>query len=218
MGDGEQMSLQIITTCDGSKTLYSEYFVQHYHSTFGAVRESQHVFIEAGYLSLDNNPVSILETGFGTGLNAWLTLQQANKLKRRTRYEAIELYPIDNATARELSDDKIFQSLHNAPWEQPVEITPWFVLHKRRCDLLQAVFTNKFDIVYFDAFSPNAQPEMWTYDVFKNIYNAMNTNAILTTYCAKGEVRRTMQSVGFEIERLPGPAGKREMLRGRRRF
>jgi hypothetical protein len=143
-------------------------------------------------------------------------MHKAEELQRRTYYETIEQYPIDNATVNEISSNDFFQKLHVAPWEQPIEITPWFVLHKRKIDLLQATFTHKFDIVYFDAFSPNAQPEMWSYDVFKNIYNAMNTNAILTTYCAKGDVRRTMQSIGFTMERLPGPVGKREMLRARK--
>ena len=207
-----------IVTADGSKTLYSNRFGEHYHSTFGAASESKHVFIEAGYLSATADPVSVLEIGFGTGLNAWLTLQQAGRLQRNTRYEAIELYPIDNVTACELSDDNIFRSLHAAPWEQPVDITPCFVLHKCKSDLLQTIFTRKFDVVYFDAFSPVVQPEMWNRDIFAELYAAMNHGAILTTYCAKGEVRRNMQSVGFAVERLPGPVGKWEMLRAWKRF
>ena len=203
----------VYTTADGSKTLYSERFGEYYHSTFGAVNESKHVFIEAGYLASPVNPVSTLETGFGTGLNAWLTLQHADKLQRCTYYEAIELYPIDDATVCKLSEDPLFRKLHAATWEHHVEITPYFTLHKRKSDLLQTTFTRKFDIVYFDAFSPAVQPEMWSIDIFTKLYAAMNKNAILTTYCAKGEVRRTMQSAGFTVERLPGPAGKREILR-----
>jgi len=211
--------LSVTATEDGSKTIYSEHFGEHYHSKFGAVSESQHVFINAGYLFADVNPVSVLEISFGTGLNAWLTLQQANKLKRHTHYETIELYPIDEATVHELSDDGVFRTLHTAPWEQPIEISPWFVLYKRKNDLLQIVFPGKYDIVYFDAFSPTVQPEMWSRDVFANIYEAMNANAILTTYCVRGEVRRTMQSAGFSVERLPGPTGgKREMLRARKQL
>ena len=208
----------MITTLDGSKTLYSDRFGEHYHSTFGAASESIHVFIEAGYLSTTVDPVSVLETGFGTGLNAWLSLQQASMLRRKTYYEAIELYPIDELTVCELSDNDVFRNLHTAPWEQPVEITPCFVLHKRKSDLLKTVFTRKFDVVYFDAFSPAVQPEMWSRDIFTGLHEAMNPGAVLTTYCAKGEVRRTMQSVGFAVERLPGPAGKREMLRARKRL
>jgi len=209
--------LSVTVTDDGSKTIYSAHFGEHYHSTFGAVSESNHVFIQAGYLAASVRPVSVLEAGFGTGLNAWLTLQQAGKLQRHTRYEAIERYPIDEATVCELSDDAVFRSLHAVPWEQPVEITPWFVLHKRKSDLLQTVFSHKYDVVYFDAFSPAVQPEMWTADIFARLYAAMNHGAILTTYCAKGSVRRNMQSAGFDVERLPGPAGKREILRAGKR-
>ena len=105
--------------------------------------------------------------------------------------------------------------MHVAPWEQPIDITPHFVLHKRKCDLLKTIFTGKFDVVYFDAFSPAAQPELWNRHIFANLYSSMNNGAILTTYCAKGMVRRIMQEVGFVVERLPGPAGKREMLRAK---
>ena len=206
---------QFTLTADGSKTLYSNQYGEHYHSTYGAVNESNHVFIEAGYMASTANPVSVLETGFGTGLNAWLTLQQAGKLKRRTYYEAVELYPIDDITVCELSDDALFRELHVSAWEYPIEITSYFTLHKRKTDLLQTNFTRKFDIVYFDAFSPVSQPEMWSIDVFTKLYASMSSRAVLTTYCAKGEVRRTMQNAGFVVERLPGPVGKREMLRGR---
>ena len=205
--------MPVIITGDGSKTIYSNRFKEHYHSTFGAAKESEHVFIEAGYLATTTDPASALEIGYGTGLNAWLTLQQAIQLNRRTWYEAVEMYPIDEATACELSNDQLFRDLHNAPWEQPAEITSSFVLYKRFNDLSQTVFSRKFDVVYFDAFSPAVQPEMWTRDVFAKLFATMNSGAVLTTYCAKGEVRRTMQSVGFSVERLPGPAGKREMLR-----
>ena len=209
--------LSVVSTDDGSKTLYSGHFGEHYHSTFGAVSESNHVFIEAGYLTTTVKPVSVLEIGFGTGLNAWLSLQLASKLQRPTVYEAIELYPIDHVFVDQFSDDTLFKNLHVSPWEQQVEITPWFVLHKRQSDLLQTAFSQKYDVVYFDAFSPAVQPEMWTAGIFARLYAAMNHDAVLTTYCAKGSVRRTMQSVGFDVERLPGPAGKREMLQARKR-
>lgn len=202
-----------ILTDDGSKTIYSNRFGEHYHSTYGAASESNHVFIEAGYLANTADRVSVFEVGFGTGLNAWLTLQQALKLNRHTRYETIELYPVDELTVSELHDNPIFRKLHNAPWGQPTEITSCFVLYKHFNDLLLAVFPQKFDVIYFDAFSPAVQPEMWSRDVFSKLCEAMNPGAVLTTYCAKGEVRRTMQNVGLTVERLPGYAGKREMLR-----
>ena len=177
------------------------------------MKESNHVFIEAGYWATTADRVSVFEVGFGTGLNAWLTLQQAVKLNRCTWYEAIELYPIGESTVSELSDNQIFHKLHHTSWEQPAEIASGFILYKRLNDLLHTVFLRKFDVIYFDAFSPAVQPEMWTRDIFSKLYEAMNPGAVLTTYCAKGEVRRTMQSVGLIVERLPGPAGKREMLR-----
>ncbi len=208
--------MTIIPTADGSKTIYSERFNEHYHSTFGATGESNHVFIEAGYLAIKVDPVSILEIGFGTGLNAWLTLQQVGKQCRETYYEAVELYPVDEVTANELSDNPLFRNLHTVPWEEPVEIISGFVLHKRKIDIQQVEFSRKFDMVYFDAFSPAAQPEMWSRSIFAKLHEAMNPGAVLTTYCAKGEVRRIMQSVGFTVERLPGAAGKREMLRAKK--
>ena len=216
MNEGNHQKSSIVITDDGSKTVYSGHFGEHYHSTFGAVNESNHVFIEAGYFAAVANPVSVLEIGFGTGLNAWLTLQQAGKLNRHTCYEAIELYPIDNNTINELSGDDIYRSLHTAPWEQSIKITHCFTLYKRKGDLLQTKFATNFDLVYFDAFSPVVQPEMWSFDIFSNLYESMNSGALLTTYCARGEVRRIMQRAGFTVERLPGPTGKREMLRARK--
>ena len=208
--------IDVVLTDDGSKTLYSEKFGEHYHSLFGAASESNYIFIERGYLTSTFDSVSVLEIGFGTGLNALLTLQYAVKLQRPTYFETIELYPIQENTVNELSDDDYFRSLHNASWEEPVAITPCFALHKRKSDLLQTTFTRKFDVVYFDAFSPAVQPELWSLDIFTNLFASMNHDAILTTYCAKGEVRRAMQIAGFVVERLPGAAGKREMIRARK--
>ena len=206
----------VALTADGSKTIFCRRFGEHYHSKFGAVSESNHVFIEAGYLASKADSLAVLEIGFGTGLNAWLSLQQARRLCRDTFYEAVELYPVDDNAVCELSDDDTFRKLHAAAWEQPVEIVQGFVLHKRKSDMLQTVFTRKFDLVYYDAFSPAVQPEMWTRSIFERLHAGMRSGAILTTYCAKGEVRRTMQSVGFYVERLPGHAGKREMLRAKK--
>ena len=202
-------------TADGSNTIYSERFGEHYHSKFSAANETERVFIEAGYLAVNGVAVDVLEIGFGSGLNALYTLRQAVELRRHTRYETIELFPIDEITARDFLSDELFLSLHTAPWERHIEIVSEFVLYKRKVDLLEATFSSKFDIVYFDAFSPQTQPEMWSEDVFRKIFAAMKPGAVLTTYCAKGDVRRTMQRVGFTVEKLKGPpAGKREMLRG----
>lgn len=206
----------IHTTEDGSKTLYSERFGEHYHSMYGAAGESEHVFIRTGYQATDVNPVSVLEIGFGTGLNAYLTLLQAESSRRMTYYEAVELYPVDLPTAGRLSEQEAFISLHTSDWDRETVISPYFTLHKRRVDLSLAVFRHAFDVIYFDAFSPAVQPGMWTREIFSGLYEIMNTHAVMTTYCAKGAVRRTLQSVGFAVERLPGPKGKREILRARK--
>ena len=208
--------MKIAITGDASKTIFSNRFGEHYHSVYGAVNESTHVFVNAGYLAVSVLAVSILEVGFGTGLNAWLTMKKAESLNRKTLYETVELYPVDYATVCELSEEKSFLELHTAQWEQSVEITPTFSLLKRNVDFLTTSFERSFDVVYFDAFSPAVQPEMWSETVFRRLYEAMNSNAVLTTYCAKGEVRRTMQKAGFITERLPGPTGKREMLRAKK--
>ena len=212
------MSGRIDLTADGSKTVYSERFGEHYHSKFGAINEAMHVFIGAGYLEIPaKEVVSVLEIGFGTGLNALLTLQYAEKLRQFTYYETIELFPVEEIIVREFSDDENFQKLHSAAWESLVEITPYFNLHKRQSDLLRTVFSRSYDVVYFDAFSPTTQPEMWSREVFMNLYSAMTPGAIMTTYCAKSDVRRCLQSIGFEVERMKGPpSGKREMLRARK--
>ena len=207
------MQKRVEITGDGSKTIYSERFGEHYGSTFGAKEESNAVYIEAGYMAVKADRVSVLEIGFGTGLNAFLTCETSQNLRRPTYYESVELYPLDKCLARELSDNELFRRMHLLPWDCPTSVSPDFVLHKRKIDLLQARFSRKFDVVYFDAFSPAAQPEMWSRDIFARLYDAMNPQAVLTTYCAKGAVRRTMQSVGFTVERLPGPTGKREILR-----
>lgn len=204
----------ITETGDGSKTLYSVRFGEHYHSTFGAKSESEHIFINAGYRATVVNPVSVLEIGFGTGLNAFLTMTQAEKEQRATYYESVEQYPVGLPEVQSLLDHERFAMLHTAPWEKDVVFSPCFTLHKRKTDIINVRFSRRFDVVYFDAFSPAVQPEIWTVQIFATLHEAMNSGAVLTTYCAKGDVRRMMQSIGFAVDRLPGPKGKREMLRG----
>ncbi|MDR0815447.1 MAG: tRNA (5-methylaminomethyl-2-thiouridine)(34)-methyltransferase MnmD [Bacteroidales bacterium] len=211
--------MALVITADGSKTLYSEQFGEHYHSVFGAVNESQHIFIRAGLLAAaeqSTTMLNVLEIGFGAGWNAFLTLQQAPLLQRPVFYETLELFPVDFPTAQTICDNPFFLQLHTAEWNREVSISPDFILHKRQVDLLDARFSRLFDVIYFDAFSPEIQPEMWAFDIFSKLFAATRHNGVLTTYCAKGAVRRTMQAAGFKIERLPGPKGKREMLRGRK--
>lgn len=159
----------------------------------------------------------VLEIGFGTGLNALLTLEAAGQEKRPVHYTGIELYPLawEEVNALGYSDNPSFERLHTASWEEDVEISPYFTLRKIKGDA-NTVINSSFSpsVVYFDAFAPEKQPEMWNEQLFRSLYVTMNTGGILTTYCAKGVIRRLLQAVGFRVERLPGPpGGKREILR-----
>lgn len=223
-------------TEDGSATLFVPELNEHYHSVKGAHTESQHIFIDMGLEASSVLRPHILEIGFGTGLNALLTLETAEKEKRHIHYTGIELYPLswEEVEILKYSENPLFKTLHTAPWEEDVNITPYFTLRKVQKDANTVIsdqssvtnnispaayhssfITNRFfDVVYFDAFAPEKQPEMWSEELFRKIYACMNQNGILTTYCAKGVIRRLLQSIGFKVERLPGPpGGKREILR-----
>lgn len=213
-------------TEDGSATLYVPELNEHYHSVKGARTESQHIFIDMGLNASAVPCPHVLEIGFGTGLNALLTLEAAGQEKRHVHYTAIELYPLtwQEVDALKYSDHPLFRALHQSPWEADVEITPYFTLRKVQADIetisrdrLLSINQAPFDVVYFDAFAPEKQPELWKEEVFRSIHAAMSAGGILTTYCAKGVVRRMLQAIGFKMERLPGPpGGKREILRGRK--
>ncbi len=216
---------QIIeTTEDGSHTLYVPELGEHYHSTHGAIQESRHVYIEAGLHRCPKAGVNLLEIGFGTGLNAFLTLLDTPNSCRSVRYTAIERYPLSPDNAARLNypqllasgDGETFLRLHSSPWEEWQEITPSFPLKKRRMDAthLEDLHPDSlFDVIYYDAFAPEKQPSLWTQEIFNTLYALSNNGAILTTYCAKGVVRRMLQAAGYRVERLPGPPGKREILR-----
>lgn len=209
-------------TADGSATLFVPAMNEHYHSVKGALTEAQHIFIN---MAFQHSPVAsprILEIGFGTGLNAFLTLMAAEQSMRKTYYCGIELYPLPWETIQQLeySTNPSLHSLHSASWEEEVQMTPHFSLQKIEADFASNSFSfdpviyPPFDVVYFDAFAPEKQPEMWDAQLFERLYVSMNKGGILTTYCAKGIVRRMLQSVGFVVERLSGPpGGKREILR-----
>lgn len=202
-------------TEDGSATLFVPELNEHYHSVKGARTESQHIFIDMGLKASAAPRPRVLEIGFGTGLNALLTLEAAEEEKRLVHYTGIELYPLswEEADALKYSGNPLFKELHTSSWGKDVNITPYFTLHKIQGDATKWRMAD-FDVVYFDAFAPEKQPEMWSEELFRNIYAGMNANGILTTYCAKGVVRRLLQAVGFTVERLPGPpGGKREILR-----
>jgi tRNA U34 5-methylaminomethyl-2-thiouridine-forming methyltransferase MnmC len=209
--------LYIQLTADGSHTLFIPEMDEHYHSVNGAVQESYHVFIEAGLRRMKGS-VRVLEIGFGTGLNAFLTLLHADV---PVEYYTVELYPLPFDVVCSLNygeiicpgKEELFRSLHTAAWDMSVKITDLFTLHKIQGDSNTCVLPGDIGLVYFDAFAPDKQPEMWNQDIFNKLYQSMIPGGVLTTYCAKGSVRRMMQKAGYSMERIPGPPGKREMLR-----
>ncbi|MDR0413404.1 MAG: tRNA (5-methylaminomethyl-2-thiouridine)(34)-methyltransferase MnmD [Dysgonamonadaceae bacterium] len=211
------MPLQIKQTADGSPTLYLPERNESYHSMNGAVQESLHVYIQAGFNHCRKDRIHVLEMGFGTGLNAFLTALEAKKRRVEVTYTALEKYPLPAGIVRQLRysdrEDDLFRRLHDAAWERPVPLTPAFTLHKIKTDFAGYDYSGGYDVVYYDAFAPDKQPEAWSPALFEALYAAMLPGGILTTYCAKGAVRRMMRQAGFAVERIPGPPGKREMLR-----
>ena len=218
------MKREIIKTADGSTTIHLPDWNEQYHSKHGAIQEAYHVFIEMGFFYfLKNkkpNPLHILEIGFGTGLNAYITLIEAKKEKAKINYTGVEGYPIaeeelvklNYTTELKVSEEK-FKELHSSEWEIPSEISKNFILFKQKKFFSEIENKNEFHLIYFDAFGARVQPELWAKEIFQKMYDALKTEGVLVTYSAKGSVRRAMQSVGFLVERLPGPPGKREMLR-----
>lgn len=214
--------MELERTADGSYTLYVPELDEHYHSVKGALTESQHIFIEMGLKHSPTPEPHILEIGLGTGLNAFLTLLAAEEMQRKVHYTGIERYPLAEETLRQLDypgiigkkHEEDYYAIHQAPWEKETNLSPWFTLHKIEGDFTRHTFQKGYDIIYFDAFAPEKQPEMWEQSLFNILYNVLNEGGILTTYCAKGVVRRMLQTAGFTVERLPGPpGGKREILR-----
>ncbi|MCW3102928.1 MAG: hypothetical protein JWO09_1368 [Bacteroidetes bacterium] len=218
------MQRQIITTSDGSHSLYVPELNEHYHSIHGAIQESRHVFIEAGLKhTLNNNhsALSVFEVGFGTGLNALLTYLESERSGVKIDYTSVEAFPLEEAIFHELNypaeigaGREAFEQLHASSWEVKTNISENFSLLKLKTSLLDVVLKDElYDLVYFDAFGPPVQPEMWTDEVFSKLCKAMKKGGVLVTYCAKGEVRRAMKRAGLSVEKIPGPPGKREMVR-----
>lgn len=211
---------EISITNDGSHSIKSEHFNEMYHSQNGAIQESLHVFIDAGFQQVAKQDIAIFEMGFGTGLNALLTLLEAEKTGKHVYYEAVELYPISLEAALLLNftdilgvEKELLVKLHNTPWNSKTQITPYFTINKQLTNIQGYNTNNSFDVVYFDAFSPETQPELWSENVFTNIYNTLNNNGLLVTYSSKGIVKQALRKVGFTVQRLLGAAGKRHMLR-----
>lgn len=215
----DYLNPKVEVTGDGSATIYLPEMDEHYHSVKGALAESRHIYRDCGFLHRsDGQRLRLLEVGFGTGLNAVVTAMAANE-SRPVHYITLEKFPVDGTLLRQLGHDRIadaslYDMIQAAGWNTPVEITPYFTLEKRISDYTADDLPEGIDIVYFDAFAPEKQPEMWTAEAFTRLRDVMNQGAVMTTYCAKGEIRRMLASLGFSVERLAGPVGgKREILR-----
>jgi tRNA U34 5-methylaminomethyl-2-thiouridine-forming methyltransferase MnmC len=224
------MEKKIIITEDGSHSIYIPELNENYHSTHGAIQESLHVFIEAGLKkALDENLSSvfnILEVGMGTGLNLLLSFIETREITVSVNYTSIEAYPLDKDFIQQLNYaeilssslkfpvKEIFEKIHDCDWDKEVELSENFTLKKIKDKLQNVNFKNDtFDLIYYDAFGPPTQPEMWTEETFTKLFSALKSKGALVTYCAKGEVKRILKRAGFDVESLPGPPGKREMVR-----
>lgn len=216
------MERKLVQTADGSHTLFVPELNENYHSVHGAIQESQHVFIKSGLLACEKASPAILEIGLGTGLNAFLSLCEAEKIGKSVFYESIEAYPIsaeeiDSLNYLELLKEEgriaDFMKLHEVSADANHELTPHFTFRKRIAKLQDTEFESHFDVIYFDAFAPEKQSVMWTDEVFQKMFAALKPGGFLVTYCAKGVVKRTMRAAGFTVEGIPGPPGKREMIR-----
>lgn len=220
------MKRKIIITDDGSTSLELLDIKEHYHSTFGAIQEAQFVYLKNGLEHIVNlydlRTISVLEMGFGTGLNAFLSFLFAEKQLLKIDYMAIEAFPlnadevsqlnyIQQLNAQEFAS--VFADFHQIKHNDSKQLTPSFKLTLNTNPLEEFEAINQFNLIYFDAFGPDVQSELWTESIFNKMYDALKPEGVLVTYSAKGSVRRTLQAVGFKVERLSGPPGKREMLR-----
>jgi len=221
------MNRTIITTADGSHSVSIPSLHITYHSSHGALQESMHVFINAGlrFVNEQRNavaPLAIFEMGFGTGLNALLTLIEAESNRQPVYYESIDLHPLTVTEAMLLNYctilqrpdlQNIFIQLHAATLNSPINITPYFTFKKNNSSLLEYRFEQRFQVIYFDAFAPDIQPELWTTEAFEQLAGGMEEEAVLTTYCSKSIVRKAMAAAGLQVMKIPGPPHKREMVR-----
>lgn len=216
------MKREIQITADGSSTIHLPDWNENYHSTHGAIQEAKHVFLKQGLEPLSASEINILEIGFGTGLNCFVTFLEAKKNKVLINYVGIEAYPVTEEEYLQLNyvtelkaieKQEVFHKMHTCSWEEKHAISPDFRLTKRKQFFKDIEDQNCFNLIYFDAFGAEYQPELWTVAIFKKMYEALKLNGVLVTYSAKGSVRRAMLEVGFTVEKLVGPPGKREMLR-----
>lgn len=219
--------MTLILTQDGSQSVFSEKYGVTYHSRFGAMTESAHVFVAAGlrYKAAVQREISILETGLGTGLNAFMTWLEAERRNLKVDYLGLETYPISEMEADSLDyasalgcpeRKEDFMALHRCEWEQKQVFSDQFTFKKSQTSIENFIEPDAFDLIYFDAFAPQSQPELWTEKVFASMYASLKPEGVLVTYCAQGHFKRTLKKAGFTVERLQGPPGKREMTRASR--
>ena len=215
--------MELITTGDGSHSLFLPELGETYHSRHGAIQESQHVFINHGlryWLEKNQNSnIVVFEVGFGTGLNAWLTIQVARQERLHVTYLSIEAYPIQREVWSQLNyapQDDAFKLLHEAPWNTSVTIDEYFTLHKIHGKLEAQSMPTGVDVVFYDAFAPSKQPEMWSFPILEKVCAAMSATGVFVTYCAKGQLKRDLRALGLSLDTLQGPPGKKEMVRASR--
>lgn len=215
-------TVRVVPTADGSSTVFNEALGKAYHSVHGAVQESQRVYIEVGLLAafekFPDHELQVFEMGFGTGLNALLTIREADRHQRRVNYVAIDAYPLPLAEAQQLNYDQLLGTsvlpvLHESPWEKPVAVGPYMNLTKLAGHLQALQLPTQFHLIYYDAFAPSAQPELWEPVIFEQLAALLLPGGMLTTYCAKSYVQRNMRSAGLTVEKHPGPFMKRDILR-----
>lgn len=215
------MDISVVTTEDGSHSLFVKDLNEHFHSLHGAIQESTYVYINQGLQHATKNPICITEIGFGTGLNALLTALECEKLQIHCNYVSYDMYPIHSDIYTKLNYPELlhvhcsdlYSQIMNSEWNKQNKITKYFTLTKNKEDITKISSIPSTDLIYFDAFAPNKQAEMWTKEIMTIMYDNLNTQGIFVTYCAKGDVRRILKNLGFSISRLPGPPGKWEMLR-----
>jgi len=219
------MERNLKITEDGSHTIFVDELDESYHSTHGALQESMHIFIKQGLQTVTMPSVRILEVGFGTGLNALLTLSESIRLKLEIYYHAVEKYPLTDSEFKPLNFEKhihpspngILNRMHSCPWGSPEKISDRFTLFKEEADFRQMNPPSGINLIYFDAFSPDKQPDLWTSNIFGAIGRVSDPGAVLVTYSCKGIVRRTLNSCGFDADKIAGPPGKRTMIRAIKR-
>lgn len=219
------MEREILQTKDGSTTIHIKEWDECYHSKHGAIQEAKHVFIKNGLQLFPNRHVSILEIGFGTGLNAFITYLEAKALGQTVDYVGVEAYPISETEIQSMNylseleaidSQTVFDQMHSGNWEEKIKLSESFSLTKRKQFFQDIDDVEKFDLIYFDAFGFRVQPELWSTEIFDKMYKALKADSVLVTYAARGVIKRSMIEVGFTVEKLAGPPGKREMLRARK--